>query len=67
MLRSLPLYFGTFGLRSSLRNGIATLLAWQNRDQERQHLASLDDRLLDDIGLNRADVLAEIRKPFWRL
>jgi uncharacterized protein YjiS (DUF1127 family) len=33
----------------------------------RRGLARLDDRMLKDIGLNRADVEREIGKPFWRL
>lgn len=33
---------------------------------EREHLASFDDRMLQDIGLSRADVEREYRKPFWR-
>lgn len=67
MLRAIPFFFGGFSLRSAARNFAASVLDWQSRDAERQHLASLDDRLLTDIGLTRADVLAEIRKPFWRL
>jgi uncharacterized protein YjiS (DUF1127 family) len=32
----------------------------------RRHLARMDDRLLRDIGLSRADAKREINKPFWR-
>ncbi len=32
------------------------LLAWQEQARERQTLLSLDDRLLKDVGLSRADV-----------
>jgi uncharacterized protein YjiS (DUF1127 family) len=42
------------------------LLSWQYRAHERTHLMSLDDRMLRDIGLNRADVEHEAGKPFWR-
>ena len=42
------------------------LLAWQYRAHERAHLMALDDRMLRDIGLNRADVESEAGKPFWR-
>ncbi len=39
---------------------------WQRRIIERQHLQSLDHRMLSDRGLTRADVAAEVRKPFWQ-
>ena len=41
------------------------ILAWQERAAQRHHLAGLDDRMLADMGLNRADVQREIGKPFW--
>ncbi len=44
-----------------------TLLVWQERDQQRRHLAALDDRLLSDIGISRADAAREAAVPFWRL
>lgn len=44
----------------------AVLLAWQDRARDRHRLASLDDRLLRDIGLSRADVEGEISKHFWQ-
>lgn len=42
----------------------ATLLA--ERRRQRLALLELDDRLLADIGISRADALAEAHKPFWR-
>ncbi|MBP2290938.1 DUF1127 domain-containing protein [Azospirillum rugosum] len=36
------------------------------RWRQRQALGRLDDHLLKDIGLSRADVDAETRKPFWK-
>lgn len=38
---------------------------WVERYRSRQALAKLDDHLLADVGLSRADVSAEIAKPFW--
>lgn len=35
--------------------------------RQRQFLARLDDRTLQDIGLTRADALAEAARPFWDL
>ena len=39
---------------------------WRRRARSRAELAALDDRMLRDIGLTRADVWFEIAKPFWR-
>lgn len=52
--------FGTIGY------ALETLARWQAVRFEREHLASFDDRMLQDIGLSRADVEREYRKPFWR-
>ncbi len=46
---------------------LETLLVWQERDQQRRHLASLDDRLLSDMGISRADAARESAVPFWRV
>lgn len=43
-----------------------TLLAWQERANQRHHLRSLSDYMLRDVGLSRADLEAEASKPFWR-
>lgn len=40
---------------------------WHDRQRQRAYLASLDDRLLADIGLSRADQERECNKPFWHL
>jgi uncharacterized protein YjiS (DUF1127 family) len=48
-----------------LRAG-CTLEAWQARAQQRQDLASLSDRMLADIGIDRAGANVEAAKPFWR-
>ncbi len=45
---------------------VRTLLTWQERDRQRHALAQLDARMLKDVGLSRADVDLESRKPFWR-
>lgn len=45
---------------------LALALTWQERTRQRQALARMDDRMLKDIGLSRADVFLEARKPFWQ-
>ena len=44
----------------------ATLMRWQARHRERAHLAQLDDHLLRDMGLTRAEVARQVAKPFWQ-
>jgi uncharacterized protein YjiS (DUF1127 family) len=44
----------------------ATLATWSERARMRRELRRLDDHLLDDVGLSREQIAAEIDKPFWR-
>lgn len=46
-------------------NVFTTVLEWQERARQRRRLSELDDRMLKDIGLTRADVSREVEKPFW--
>ena len=46
--------------------GIVTIDAMLARRRSRLSLQRLDDRMLKDIGVTRADVFAETRKSFWR-
>jgi len=43
-----------------------TLLLWQARSEQRRRLAACDDAMLKDLGLSRADIERETRKPFWQ-
>jgi uncharacterized protein YjiS (DUF1127 family) len=51
-------------------NGIARLFAtlgeWRRRSRDRDQLARLDDRMLSDIGISRAEAQILSSKPFWR-
>lgn len=49
-----------------LQRAFDRVLDWQVRSASRAHLAGMDDRLLDDMGISRAHVEAEAAKPFWR-
>lgn len=42
------------------------LADWQERAAERRRLLGLDDRMLRDIGVDRASAFDEGEKPFWR-
>lgn len=39
---------------------------WRERIHQRRMLMTLDQRLLQDIGIDQAAAAAEYRKPFWR-
>ncbi len=56
--------FGEILLEAGAR-ALRTLLTWQERDRQRHALAQLDARMLKDVGLSRAEVDLELRKPFW--
>lgn len=43
-----------------------TLREWRRRSKDRAQLAALDDRMLADIGITRADAQFLSDKPFWR-
>jgi uncharacterized protein YjiS (DUF1127 family) len=45
---------------------VATVREWRRRNRERAELAALNDRMLNDIGLSRADAEFLSNKPFWR-
>jgi uncharacterized protein YjiS (DUF1127 family) len=45
---------------------IEGVLGWFERVRQRRQLSELSNHMLKDIGLSRADVEAEVAKPFWR-
>lgn len=49
-----------------LFGAIGTIATWYERWRQRQHLKDLDDHLLKDIGLSRAEAEGEAARPFWR-
>ena len=54
-------------LLAEARAVVRVLSAWRARSAHRRALAALDDHLLQDIGLTRADVERELAKTLWRL
>jgi uncharacterized protein YjiS (DUF1127 family) len=51
---------------SRLVRALDTVLLWHERARQRRQLLQLNDAMLRDIGLVRADALGEAGKPFWR-
>jgi uncharacterized protein YjiS (DUF1127 family) len=53
-------------LASTVQRAVTLLLIWRERARQRHQLQLLNDHMLRDIGLTRADVFAEASKPFWK-
>jgi uncharacterized protein YjiS (DUF1127 family) len=45
---------------------VATLRVWRRRRAERRELATLDARMLQDVGLDPGTVYYEASQSFWR-
>lgn len=45
---------------------VRIVVRFQVRAVERETIARMDDRMLRDVGLTRADAWVEVAKPFWR-
>src|SRR5258708_13581820 len=43
-----------------------TLLSWRERARSRRLLLSLDDHMLQDVGLDPGSATQEATTPFWR-
>jgi len=54
-------------LSEVFRDVNVTLATWAERRRQRRQLQRLDDRLLADIGLDRAHAEFEASKPFWKV
>lgn len=42
------------------------IVSWPERARQRRALLALDNWVLKDIGLSRADAMQECDKPFWQ-
>ena len=71
--RALPAFAAATGatlgalLARAAERLVVSVLAWHERAAQRRALMAMDDRALKDIGISRADVEMETRKPFWRV
>jgi uncharacterized protein YjiS (DUF1127 family) len=54
-------------LSSRIVGFVQLLFLWQERWEQRERLGGLDEHMLRDIGLSRADAVRESDKPFWRI
>jgi uncharacterized protein YjiS (DUF1127 family) len=54
------------GLGRLFLASLQSLRLWYERSRQRRRLAQLDDRLLQDIGVDRVAAMKEVSKPFWR-
>jgi uncharacterized protein YjiS (DUF1127 family) len=64
--KALPLHLRP-GLTGWLLRTIDLVLNWQEVARQRRALLALDERLLKDIGITRADAEREASRPFWDL
>ena len=56
----------TFSFGSLAASPLRRVLTWWERFRQRQALAAVDDWILKDIGVSRADAMREYDKAFWR-
>jgi uncharacterized protein YjiS (DUF1127 family) len=52
--------------RRDLAHVADSVLTWHQRARQRRALMAMSDHMLRDIGIGRAEALAEATKPFWR-
>jgi len=53
-------------LAPALSRAIEAPIDWIARMRDRRQLAAMNDSMLKDIGVSRADVEHEIEKHFWQ-
>jgi uncharacterized protein YjiS (DUF1127 family) len=68
-LQSATALYGSSQVRATpgwLTRAANTIRCWAQRIRSRDALADLDERMLKDVGLTRADILVERSKYFWQ-
>jgi uncharacterized protein YjiS (DUF1127 family) len=53
------------GLQRRVSVAVARLLRWHELARQRRMLLTLDERMLKDIGITRAEAEREAGRPFW--
>ena len=53
-------------LKRRLTGVFGLIACWHARAVQRRELLDLDARLLEDVGISRADALELGQRPFWR-
>ena len=66
MLRSRDARRSGDPVRAAVTSWPRLVATWIERARQRRVLATLDDRLLADIGVTRTEAEFEGKKPFWR-
>ncbi len=64
--RSAAGFFAPAASKFSFTCLVERLLDWQERSSQRIRLMELDDRMLRDIGVTRADAIYEFEKSRWQ-
>ena len=53
------------GVQRLAEIGFARLLHWHELARQRRALLALNDHMLEDIGISRAEAEREASRPFW--
>ena len=53
------------GVQRHAAIGLARLLQWHELARQRRALLALNDHMLKDIGISRAEAEREASRPFW--
>lgn len=53
------------GLSNLVNKTLETLRTWKERADQRRQLVTLDQRMLQDIGITRSEAIQEFRKSVW--
>ena len=56
----------SLGIKAWTATAVGLLLLWHELARQRRALLRLDDRMLKDIGIARADAEREARRSFWQ-